>query len=115
MRWVFDDAFVGLDRREGRSLLRLRERRLSDATGEPPALPTALRQLMLAAFDVDDSSLLKFSYHASSVTMLATALGRDDVAEPLREMMQFLSAPSNREAREQKVQEFLLEARSRVS
>jgi hypothetical protein len=114
LRWVFDKSFVGLDRREGRFALRLNERRRVDAAGLPPSLPTALLQLKLAAFGTDEAGLLKFSYHASSVAMLASALGRDDVAEPLREMVQLLTVPRDREYREEMVRAFLLEAESNL-
>lgn len=109
MRWVFDNSFVGIDRRHRRSL-RLHERRQLEAVGPPPPMPTALRQLKLAAFEVDDASLLRFSYHVSSVAMLATAFGRDDVARSLQGMVEFLATPSDRRDREERVSAFLREA-----
>ena len=115
MRWVFDKSFVGLDRREDRFALRLNERRRVDASGLPPSLPTALLQLRLAAPGTDEAGLLKFSYHASSVAMLATALGQEDVAAPLREMVRSLTVPSGREHREEMVHSFLLEAETNFS
>jgi hypothetical protein len=112
MRWVFDKAFVGVDRRRERAPLRLRERRSGASAGPPPPLPTALRQLKLASFDIDDAALLKFGYHANSVAMLAIACGRDDVAAPLLALLAALPETRRGDARDAMLAAALLRAES---
>lgn len=107
---MFDKSLVGLDRRKERSVFRLREQRRSDAVGAPPPLATALRQLKLASFDADDAGLLKFCHHANSVAELARSLGRNDVAEPLLEMITNLASAGSGASREEMVSPFLLKA-----
>ena len=69
-----------------------------------------MRQLKLASFDVDDAGLLKFCHHANSVAELARALGQNNVAEPLLEMIANLASAGRGGSREEMVSAFLLKA-----
>jgi len=80
MRWVDVKSYVGLDRR-GKRGLRLFDRRSESIDSNPPSLATALRQLRLRCFDVQDAEgVAAFCERTGAIAQLAEATGEAAVA-----------------------------------
>jgi hypothetical protein len=80
MRWVDVKSYVGLDRR-GKRGRRLFDRRGESADSTPPSLATALRQLRLRCFDIQDAEgVTAFRERAAAIAQLAEAVGETSAA-----------------------------------
>lgn len=74
MLWVDQLKYIGLDRRERRTGVRLVERRREDFAGPAPSLRTALRQLRLRVLDVHEpAGRMVYIARATAVAILANA------------------------------------------
>ncbi|MEZ5995713.1 MAG: hypothetical protein R3C25_08150 [Hyphomonadaceae bacterium] len=73
MLWIDCQSYFGPDRRRKHGGVRLRERRRYDCAGNPPPLPTALRQLRLRVIEARGPGALAFRDRAHALAMLAHA------------------------------------------
>jgi hypothetical protein len=88
MLWVDHLNYVGLDRRQRRSVRRPKERRREDCSSPAPSLRAALRQLRMRVLDAERSaSRSAFCIRATATAMLAKATGRAAIAELLFELV----------------------------
>lgn len=83
MLWVNHENYFGSDRRRRSGDLRVRERRRYEFAGDPPPLPTALRQLRMRILDAHGQGAAVFSDRVQSVAMLAQLHGETAAASAL--------------------------------
>ncbi len=83
MLWVNHENYFGSDRRRRSGGLRVRERRRYEFAGDPPPLPTALRQLRMRVLDAHGQGAAVFSERVRSVIMLAELHGETAAATAL--------------------------------
>jgi hypothetical protein len=83
MLWVNHESYFGPDRRRRPGGMRVRERRRYEYAGNPPPLPTALRQLRMRVLDAHGQGAAVFSDRARSVAMLAQLQGQTAAASAL--------------------------------
>lgn len=92
--WVDRLCYVGPDRRERRSGLRLKDRRREQSVGRPPSLSTALRQLRVRVLETNEpGGLVAFVARASATAVLANAYGCRPVGDILMGLVRKLAVP----------------------
>ena len=80
MLWVDHASYFGPDRRRKPGGMRIRERRRYNYAGNPPPLPTALRQLRMRILEAQGAGAAMLSDRARGVAMLAATSGEQDAA-----------------------------------